>query len=126
MGPSPGALFLCSSCIVSIMPTKIAQTFNTFFLPSSAEGLHWRFSVYKPNGSPAVVCASEGTLEHQNGVNFFTVTMHRGRSVRRPLAGRATLKAVSEALSEVLETLAIDGAITPEDEQKGLRLAYGR
>lgn len=108
------------------MPTKMAQAFKSFYLRSTADGLHWRFSVYKTSGSSAVVCATEGTLEPHGIVNFFKVTMHQGRSVRRPIAGRATPKAVSEALSEVLETLAIDGAITPENEQKGLRLAYGR
>ena len=92
--------------------------FRDFFIPSTVPGKTWRVSYYKPQRGPGVICASEGESELTDGIRIFKHALFSERRHRHELQGRATKRAVAQALCEVLIHLAACGSITDEDAHK--------
>ena len=97
--------------------------FHDFYIPSTAEGLSWRVSYYKPQRGAGVVCATEGESEVIDGIRIFRHTMFQSRRKRHELPGRATKRTVAQALCELLCSLEADGSISHDDSMKWVRQA---
>jgi hypothetical protein len=99
--------------------------FADFYLPSvgQADNIQWRFSYYKPQGRPGVVCCTEGELERLDGATIFRHTMFQARRHRRELPGRATKRAISQALAELLRAMVAEGVIPADRADNYIRQA---
>jgi len=76
---------------------------NSFYVDSlDHPGKVFQVSFYKPNGRPARVTASEGTVETSTGYSMFICLPFSCRSFQVELTGRATKNAIAAAYSTLL------------------------
>jgi hypothetical protein len=88
---------------------------NSFYVNSLDQpGKVFQVSFYKPNGRPARVTASEGTVETSTGYSMFTCLPFSCRSFRVELTGRATKNAIAAAYSTLLDEMKVKGAIAAD------------
>jgi hypothetical protein len=98
--------------------------FRDFYIPSTAEGLTWRVGYHKPERGPGVVSAYEGESEvTPDGVRIFRTVLYQSRGFRHPLNGRATKRAVAQALSELLVHMEASEVISHELAMKWVQKA---
>lgn len=98
--------------------------FAEIYLPSvDNEGKTWRISYYKPEGRHGLVSAVEGDSEISNGVRIFRTVLFESRRYRHQLAGRATKRAVSTALAQLLRQMSSDGVIPADRAENYIRQA---
>lgn len=90
------------------------------FLDSTdAAGRTWRIGYYKPDRSPGVVSAYEGRLNQQDGWHSFTCDLFGCRKFQQPLPGRATKRAIAQALRSLLLEMKA-AAVIPADAADSL------
>jgi len=98
--------------------------FQSFYVPSTTEGQTWCIGYYKPQGRPGVVSATEGESSvTSDGVRIFKAVLFDSNRVRHPLTGRATKRAVAQALCELLCHMEQTERISPEDARKWVQRA---
>jgi hypothetical protein len=95
-----------------------------FYLPSAdSPGNFWRIGYYKPDRAPGVVSAYEGELRRDTGWQSFTCDLFGCRKYRHQLTGRATKRAVAQALSELLVHMEASEVISHEIAMKWVQKA---
>jgi hypothetical protein len=100
------------------------MSFQSFYIPSTNEGKTWCVGYSKPGGRPGVVSATEGESEvTPDGVRIFKAVLIDANRVRHPLAGRATKRAVAQALCELLCYMEQTERISHEDAMKWVQRA---
>lgn len=99
-------------------------SFRDFYIPSTVEGLTWRVGYYKPQRGPGVVSAYEGESEvTPDGVRIFKTVLYQSRGFRHPLNGRATKRAIAQALCELLVHMEASEVITHDIATKWVQEA---
>ena len=97
--------------------------FQNFYVPSTTEGKTWCVGYYKPQGRPGVVSATEGESEVTDGVRIFKAVLFEADRLRHELSGRATKRAVAQALCELLCHMEQTERISHEDAVKWVQRA---
>ena len=90
------------------------------YLPALDNPEHvWRIGYFKPDRRPGVVSAYEGQHRTEETFQSFTCDMFGCRKYRRELPGRATKRAIAQALAALLTEMRDAGNI-PADRADSL------